>query len=289
MTTTNGEPERRPILFITIGRQRVGKTTTLNTIVQFVHARGGRFVVWNGDRLNQTYNLAQFHKDVVEPPTAGFDEVQVWLEDRIRDQVQHGYDAVLDIGGGETPLNRLMEELPFVQSLERRGIRVVVAHIVGPEKADLDYLSHFSGHQLAAPEATLIVLNAGLVMSGRSAANAFAAVREHKAFQATINQGARVAMMPLLSCMSQVTDRGLTFAEAINGVTKPGLEPLSFFDQERVAIWWEKNVPGFFGMIPPLWLPAMTTPEEHEAEKAARTRRGKANGADRTEGGEAHV
>jgi hypothetical protein len=63
-------------------------------------------------------------------------------------------------------------------------------------------------------------------------------------------------MMPPLSCMSQVTDRGLTFADAAEGVIKGGHPRLSFFDQERVSIWWTKAVPAFIDAIPPLWLPA---------------------------------
>lgn len=275
-------PGRPPILFITIGRQRVGKTTVLNTIVQFVRARGGRFVVWNGDRLNRSYNLSLFHEDVLEPPSADFEEVKAWLEACIQDMVLHGYDAMLDIGGGETPLSRLMEEVPIVQSLERRGVRVVVAHVVGAERADLDYLEHFSGHQLITPEATLIVLNAGLVMSGRSAKSAFAAIRAHEVVAAAINEGAQITMMPLLSCMSQVTDRGLTFPEAAGGVVKPGQAALSFFDQERVAIWWEQAVPAFFAAIPPLWLPAMASPAEHSAvEPESARRKAKAGATER--------
>jgi hypothetical protein len=72
---------------------------------------------------------------------------------------------------------------------------------------------------------------------------------------AAIDHGAHLVMMPPLSCMSQVTDRGLTFSEAAEGVIKSDRPRLSFFDQERVAIWWQKAVPAFIASIPPLWLP----------------------------------
>jgi hypothetical protein len=245
----------RPVLFVGVGRQRVGKTTLLNTIIQSLREQGTELVIWNADLLNVTYNLPLFHRDVLEPPSSEFEDVKSWLEERIQDQIDGQYNAFLDVGGGDTALSRLVQEIPIVQTLERQGIRVVLAHVIGPEQADVDYLRHFTAHQLFAPEATLIVLNAGLIMSGRSAAHAFGAIRRHPVVTAAIDQGAHLVMMPPLSCMSQVTDRGLTFSEAAEGVIKGDRPRLSFFDQERVAIWWQKAVPVFIASIPPLWLP----------------------------------
>jgi hypothetical protein len=249
------QSERRPVLFIGVGRQRVGKTTFLNTVIQAMREQGAGFVIWNADLLNVTYNLPLFHDDVLEPPSAEFEDVKSWLEERIQDLIEGQYNAFLDVGGGDTPLSRLVREIPIVQTLEKQGIRVVLAHVIGPEQADVDYLRHFTAQELFAPEATLIVLNAGLVMSGRSASNAFAAIKSHPIVTDALTHGAKLVMMPPLSCMSQVTDRGLTFADAAEGVIKCAHPRLSFFDQERVAIWWTKAVPAFIDAIPPLWLP----------------------------------
>jgi hypothetical protein len=249
------QSERRPVLFIGVGRQRVGKTTFLNTVIQAMREQGAEFVIWNADLLNVTYNLPLFYDDVLEPPSAQFEDVKSWLEERIQDQLEGQYNAFLDVGGGDTPLSRLVREIPIVQTLEKQGIRVVLAHVIGPEQADVDYLRHFTAQELFAPEATLIVLNAGLVMSGRSASNAFAAIKSNPIVTDALTHGAKLVMMPPLSCMSQVTDRGLTFADAAEGVIKCGHPRLSFFDQERVAIWWTKAVPAFIDAIPPLWLP----------------------------------
>jgi hypothetical protein len=249
------QSDRRPVLFIGVGRQRVGKTTFLNTVIQAMREQGAQFVIWNADLLNVTYNLPLFHDDVLEPPSAEFEDVKSWLEERIQDQIEGQYNAFLDVGGGDTALSRLVREIPIVQTLEKQGIRVVLAHVIGPEQADVDYLRHFTAQELFAPEATLIVLNAGLVMSGRSASNAFSAIKGHPIVTDALVHGAKLVMMPPLSCMSQVTDRGLTFADAAEGVVKGDHPRLSFFDQERVAIWWTKAVPAFIDAIPPLWLP----------------------------------
>ncbi len=249
--------DRRPIVIVIVGRQRVGKTTVANTAVQFIRAHGGEVVVWNADKLNRTYSLSIFHQDALEPPSVDSEDIKAWLEERFTHLIQHRYNAVLDIGGGDTPLARLVEEVPIVRTLERRGIRVVLVHVVGPEMADLDYLERFLAENLFTAEATIIVLNDGLVLTGRSAGFAFTSVKQHPAFLNAVQNGAEIVLMPKLACMSQVTDRGLTFTEAMNGVNKPGAAPLSFFDQERVATWWENELPLFFMSIPPLWLPAM--------------------------------
>lgn len=253
------EPGRQPVLFIAVGRQRVGKTALLNALAQFLRERGGKVAIWNADTNNRTHSLALFHEDVLQPPSSAFEDTKGWLEERIADQVRNGYDAILDVGGGETPLFRLAQEIPVVSMLGRRGIRLVLAHVIGPEKADLDYLEQFMANGLFVPEATLLILNAGLVLSGRSAVSAFAAIRQHPVLLDALKRGAEIELMPPLACMSQVTDRGLSFAEAANGGEKPGHAPLSFFDQERVAIWWERDIPSFFGRIPALWLPAVQT------------------------------
>ena len=255
--TLSPADDRRPIVTVIVGRQRVGKTSVANATVQFIRAHGGEVVVWNADKLNRTYSLSIFHQDALEPPSVDPEDVKAWLEDRFTHLIQDRYDAVLDIGGGDTPLARLVQEVPIVRTLERRGIRVLLVHVVGPEMADLDYLERFLAENLFTAEATLIVLNDGLVLTGRSANFAFTSVRQHPALLNAVQHGAKVVLMPKLACMSQVTDRGLTFTDAMNGVNKPGAAPLSFFDQERVATWWENELPLFFMSIPALWLPAM--------------------------------
>lgn len=275
--------DRHPVVIVIVGRQRVGKTTVANTAVQFLRAHGGEVVVWNADKLNHTYSLSIFHRDALEPPSVDPEDVKAWLEDRFTHLIQHRYDAVLDIGGGDTPLARLVHEVPIVRTLERRGIRVLLVHVVGPELADLDYLERFLAENLFTAEATLIVLNDGLVLTGRSANFAFTSVKQHAAFLNAVQHGAEVVLMPKLACMSQVTDRGLTFAEAMNGVNKKGAAPLSFFDQERVATWWENELPLFFMSIPPLWLPAMpgfVPPVPKQADQAQPSSGKKRSGTD---------
>ena len=257
--------ERLPILMIVVGRQRVGKTSFLNTTAQFLRAHGAEFQIWDADKLNTTYNMSIFHGDARQPKSLDPEDIKAWLEERFIELVTERFDAMLDIGGGDTPLARLVQDVPVVATLEGEGVRVVLVHVIGPELADLDYLERFAEDELLAPEATLIVMNSGLVLSGRSNEVAFSQILDQPAIARAVRKGARIVTMPRLNCMSQVTDRGMMFEDAMNGLAKPGGKPLSLFDKVRVRQWWEDELPGlFFERIPPLWLPEM-----HERQESA--------------------
>jgi hypothetical protein len=252
--------ERRPVLLIVVGRQRVGKTTFLNTTAQFLHEHGASFEIWDADKLNSTYNMAMFHSAALQPSSSDREDVKEWLEQRCADLCETKNNAMLDVGGGDTPLARLVEDVPIVSELENEGIRVVLVHVIGPELADLDYLERFQEESLFAPEATLIVLNSGLILSGRSTEVAFAQIAMHPTVTTAMSKGAVMVAMPRLACMSQVTDRGLTFVDAMNGVSKNGQRPLALFDKARVRKWWNQEIPVFYKEgIPEHWLPEMNT------------------------------
>jgi hypothetical protein len=250
--------ERLPILLVALGRQRVGKTALLNTVAQYFRAQGNPIRVWNADQQNRSHTLSTFFPDVEEVPNGGLEDGKAWIEDRIGDLIRHRYDAVLDVGGGATGFSRLVQEVPVLDAMEGSGVRVVGLFCIGPEKADLDYLEQFAEVDGFMPPASAIVLNSALVLSGRSVAGAFKPVLDHRAIKGALKRGAKVAIMPDLRCMAQVTDRELTFAEALNGASGEGSEPLSLFDRARVNKWWTREVPAFFGALPQEWLPLPT-------------------------------
>jgi len=217
---------------------------------------GAKFEIWDADKLNTTYNMSIFHAASLRPPSSDREDVKEWLEERCADLCLSKCDAMLDVGGGDTPLARLVEDVPIVAELESQGIRVVLVHVIGPELADLDYLGRFQEENLFAPDATIIVLNSGLVLSGRSTGVAFSQVASHETVQTVMRKGAVMVVMPRLACMSQVTDRGFTFMEAMSGVSKNGHPPLALFDKARVRRWWNEDLPVFYNEgIPALWLP----------------------------------
>ena len=259
---------RRQLLLVALGRQRVGKTALLNTVVQYFRAEGSGIEVWNADQQNRTHSLSTFFSDASVPSETGLADTRRWIESKLIDQGERGYHAVLDAGGGVTGFSALVEDVPIVEVLAAQGTDVIGLFCVGPEQADLDYLDTFSRNASFMPEATMIVMNSGLVLSGRAPRAAFAPILENAAFKAAVDRGAKVAMFPALSCMAEVTDRGLTFEEAAAGKVKPGQRPMSMFDPTRVREWWTKKVPEFFDKFPPGWLPSVRSASAVAAEEA---------------------
>ncbi len=251
----------RPALWVAMGRQRVGKTALLNAAVQYFRAQGSQIQVWNADQQNRTHSLSTFFADAAVPPDGGLMDGRAWIERQISDQAARGYHAVLDAGGGWTGFSSLIEDVPVVESLGAGGVETIGLFVVGPEQADLDYLHRFAEEGVFLPKATVIVLNAGLVLSGRSASAAFEKVMASNVVEKALVRGACVIHMPALTCMAEVTDRGLTFADAAEGRVKPGQARMSFFDPIRVREWWTKKIPAFFDEFPREWLPLpMTQP-----------------------------
>ena len=255
---SSGVDDPMPVTAIVCGRGRVGKTVIANAIVQFCRQRGARLEVWNSDQQNQTHSLSLFHADALRPATDDAEEKRLWFERNLGRQIKERFDVVFDMAGGDPMIRHLSRDVRLVKSMERRGTRAVAWHVLGPEPADLDYLRLSMEGGLFMPTATLVVLNTGLVTSGRSVDAAFAEVCGHEVVLDALNKGAKMVWFPRLICMGAVVDQGLTFEEASRGVTKAGHEPLSFTDETRVEIFWEDEVPKFFAAIPAHWLPEMS-------------------------------
>ena len=179
---------RKPVLMVVVGRQRVGKTSFLNALAQYLLERGAEFAIWDSDQMNTTNNMSVFHAQASSPPSERREDVKAWLEERFLDIAERRYDALLDVGGGDTPLSQLVEDVPVAAALAELGVRVVVVHVLGPDVADLDYLDRFE-RNLFAPEAVLIVRNSGLVLNGRSDDVAFATLDRHAGLQRAVRKG----------------------------------------------------------------------------------------------------
>ncbi len=252
-----GQDEQMPTTTFICGRGRVGKTTISTTFVQFVRQYGARLEVWNGDMQNQTASLKTFHADASSPATDDPDERRLWLESNLRRQVQQRFDAVLDTTGGDSLVRQLGREIGLVELMERYYIRSVAWHVLGPDPADLDYLRMSMEAGIFMPEATVLVLNTGLLTNGRAAQSVFADIITHEVVSAALAKGAKMLWFPRLICMRSVMEQGILFQDAALARYKPTQTPLDMFNEARVGAFWNKDVPAFFSDVPRLWLPRM--------------------------------
>jgi hypothetical protein len=252
---STGVADRQPVQIIVAGRGRVGKTSVVNTLVQYFRPRNPRLQVWNSDGYNETNSISRFMPDAKTPQHHDLDDLKAWYEERMQEQVTERFDAVLDVGGNDPLIKNMAHEVRLVTTLRRLGVRLVAAHVFGPDKADLDYLDQTMRDNLFVPEATLLVPNLGLVQTTRSAESAFDPVVTHPTVLAAIGKGAKLVAFPALACMSAVAERRLTFSDVVAGKQADGHPRLSFFDQTRVSIWWEEEIPALISQIPREWRP----------------------------------
>lgn len=243
------------VLWVALGRQRVGKTVLLSASAQFFRACGAAVDVWNADQQNRRHSISSFFPDADDVPPGGVDAAKRWIEAKLEGQFGTGRSAVLDVGGGFTGFSALAEDTPLVDDLTNAGIQVVGLFVVGPEQADLDHLEHFGAQGGFMPPASAVVLNAALVPFGRSAEEAFAPILNHPVVKAARVRGAHIMRFPALGCLSALADQGLRYEDVLAHRYAEGQRPLGVFDRGRVRRFWRESLPSAFRQLPEAWLP----------------------------------
>lgn len=244
-----------PKVWFVIGPGRTGKTTLLRYAMERVAGAGGTAVVAALDAQNRS--LAGFLEGVVQPPTNDAAAVARWLENLLRSMMEDGTSAVLDLGGGDTSLGRVLADVPdLATTMEGAGVAPVAIYTLGPRVDDLASLATFEA-QGFQPRATALVLNEGLTDPTMAREDAFARVMRHSSFKAAVARGAVVLWMPRLepSVAAEVEAKRLHFGAARDGVlpTSRKVAPLGVFDRSRVRAWMN----GMDTMLAPIqaWLP----------------------------------
>jgi hypothetical protein len=92
-------------------------------------------VIADADRTNAT--LSAFFQKVVRPPSAEDEEVRLWLNDFVDDQIERRFSAYLDLGGGDLVLKTWARDLELAPFLEANGITPIALHFAGCDLDDL--------------------------------------------------------------------------------------------------------------------------------------------------------
>jgi hypothetical protein len=241
------------LFLVMAGRGGSGKTLLLRWICERALGAGrSALVIADGDRTNRSLPL--FLDGVLNPPATEDAAVWRWLESVLETMVTDRFHLALDLGGGDLVLKRMALELALHDLLVRHAITPVVLHLLSPEVESLAYLASLEQDKLFAPERAALILNAGLVPRGHDDdAAAFERVRDHKVFRAAISRGAVSIAMPRLIPAHEINARHISFADAADGKTEPGLPPLGIFDRQRVLIWLKAMEAAFAPIAG--WLP----------------------------------
>jgi hypothetical protein len=230
----------QPKVWFVSGPGRSGKTTLLRYVLEAVAAAGGEVMAAALDPHNRS--LAAFIEGVDQPPTNEAGSVATWLEELLRFAMEAKRSAVLDLGGGDTSLSRLLDDAPDLSEvLDESGVAPVAIYTLGPRVDDLSSLASFE-KQGFAPRATALILNEGLVHPTQSREEAFGWVLHHSAFRAALDRGAVPIWMPRLDAnvASEIEAKRLQFNLARDGHEPPGrvpVGPLGPLNRSRVRKW----------------------------------------------------
>jgi hypothetical protein len=235
-----------------IGRGKTGKTTGIRWAAEAAILAGTTLLMADMDPTNDTFS--KYIDNVARPPEASDPALSLkWLDKLLQHALEHRLSLLVDLGGGDTTLRRLVEQLPdLVEMAEAQGFAIVLFYTAGPQEEDLSPLATMEGLGFR-PSATAIVLNEAMADLGDSPLQAFARVLRHSAFLAAIGRGAVPIWMPRLLPAQQVEIRRLHFRDAAAGEIGQGKTPLGPFDRSRVLNWLQAMDANFAGIR--TWLP----------------------------------
>jgi hypothetical protein len=226
-------------VWLAIGPGRSGKTTLLRWAVETCMAQGAAPIVAAADPQNRS--LKNYMADVAEPPTNDATATSRWLEALLRHAMEEKASALVDLGGGDTSLHKLLSTVPDLASaLDEAGVAPVAIYTLGPRVDDLASLASFEGMGFQ-PAATVLVRNEGLADPMGDRDEAFARVVRHSAYRAAVERGAVEVWMPRLDAAvaQEIESKRLSFVQARDALSPKGrkVAPLGPFDRSRVRQW----------------------------------------------------
>jgi len=234
----------QPKIVFAGGRGKTGKSTFMRWAIERCIERGGEPVIADADRTNQT--LMAFFPTAIKPPSAEDDDVRLWLNDLADNQIERRNTAFLDLGGGDLTLKHWARDLDLAPFLTHHGITPVVFYLLGSDIDDLSYLRDLE--TVFAPQRTCLVLNEGMVPSGRSPLSAFNPIIDHPVFESAVKRGALFLRMPKLGCMQEIDRRRLSFADAEAGRVREGQDRIGPTMRQMIAIW-RRETEASFGKV----------------------------------------
>lgn len=243
----------RPKAWFLIGRGKTGKTTLIRWMAERMAEAGRRAVLADMDRTNAT--LSSYSPDVQRPPEGDEAASARWLERLLAFIMEQKTSALIDLGGGDTILRRLIAEMPDLGAmLQEAGVAPVAAYLLGPQPDDLSPLATLE-HAGFRPAATALILNEGLANIGGDRDEVFARVVRHSAFCVAMKRGAVPVWIPRLIPAGEIEARRVCFAQARDGVARDDRRqaPLGPFDRSRVRAWLANMDTEFAGIVS--WMP----------------------------------
>lgn len=228
----------KPKVWFAVGPGRSGKTMLLRYVAEVSVGQGATPIVAAADPQNRSLKN---YMEVEEPPTNDATATSRWLEALLRHTMEQKASALVDLGGGDTSLHKLLSTVPdLAAALEESGVAPVAIYTLGPRVDDLASLASFEAIGFK-PAATALICNEGLGDPTTDREDAFARVRRHSAYRAAMARGASEVWMPRLDAAvaQEIEAKRLGFVQARDALSpaRRKVVPLGPFDRSRVRLW----------------------------------------------------
>jgi hypothetical protein len=229
----------KPKVWFTVGAGRTGKTTLIRWAAEIISNNGGSTIYAAADPQNRS--LVNYIDGVAQPPTNDALATSRWLEMLLRHAMEQKTSALVDLGGGDTSLHKLLSTFPdLATTLDNAGLVPVAVYLLGPRVDDLAALASFEalGFQ---PVATVLIRNEGLADPTMDRKDAFARLIRHSAYKEAVGRGAIELWMPRLdpAVAQEIEAKRISFGQARDAQSPKGRKvgPLGPFDRSRVRTW----------------------------------------------------
>lgn len=196
-------------VWFAIGSGNVGKTVMLRWCAETVDRNGGSVICVAADPGKRTFRA--YRNDIYEPPSDDPGEGAEFLGELIEHLVQNKESALVDLGGGDTSLKRLLTIMPnLVSYMEGEGVYPVAMYVTTPDPNDLTAASIMEDAGFT-PQATALVCN----LRGTTR-DEYDAVLQHSDAKRILSRGAEQLWMPnlLKSAAKQVDRRCIQYRDA---------------------------------------------------------------------------
>ena len=208
------------------GRGRVGGSTFLDFVVQWSRHRGRRVKPLDGDLRSRTLSALYPQTDASgapvqdgadAPPSEDLVAMKAWFGGELDQSVGEDVCRVVDFGGGDRVMQEYGSDLKIGEFSQRFSLGLIWAFVLGPDPEDLQHVVQVlrSGHMTGGR--VLLVLNEGVIRQGQTTTGVFDATSADTEYKALLRDGAQTFVMPRLTCMDLLRERGLGFYEAAAG------------------------------------------------------------------------